>query len=379
MHRQVYLDYNATAPMRQEVAAVMRPLLSEPLNASSVHYWGREARRHIERARQQVAATIGCEAAHILFTASATEANNLALRGVEATQVLVSAIEHPSVRRAVDYPVLLPVTPDGVVDVPAAARLIAISPRGALVSVMLANNETGAIQPVRAIAEIAHAHGALVHCDAVQAFGKMPLDFSALGVDMLTVSSHKVGGPLGAAALVIGPCLALTPLLRGGGQEMNRRAGTENVAAIAGFGVMAELARTVPPPLALWRQWRDSMEAVLRDLAPGARVMSAETERLPSTSCLTMPGVSSETQLMAFDLEGIAVSAGAACSSGRVEISPVLTAMGVGAREASTAIRVSTGWATQEEDLEQFIAAWGQIYARCGQRHGAAHDTQRAA
>jgi cysteine desulfurase len=243
-----------------------------------------------------------------------------------------------------------------------------------IVSVMLANNETGVIQPVAEVVGLAHARGALVHCDAVQAAGKLPLDVAALGVDLLTISAHKIGGPAGIGALVVRDGLDLTPLMVGGGQERRRRGGTENLIGIAGFGAAAvEAARDIAdqPRLAALR---DRIEAGVRSLAPATRAFGVNATRLANTTCLTMPGVSSEIQVMALDLAGVAVSAGAACSSGKVAASHVLRAMGIDEAEAATAIRVSLGWRSQPADVDVFLKAWGELYARAGRR-----DTQAPA
>lgn len=364
-----YLDNNATAPMRPEVASLMQELAHKPLNASSVHQYGREARFAIENARAKIATLLNADGQGIIFTASGTEANNLALRGIAASQYYVSAIEHASVRKTVPHATLLPVTADGVVDVEQADKILSRAPKGAMVSVMLANNETGVVQPVGKLRKIAHEHGALIHCDAVQAVGKMPVDFRRLGVDMMTISAHKLGGPQGAAALIVGSCLPLTAQITGGGQELYRRAGTENVAAIAGFGLAVELATRDEGRMESLRQRRDTMESNLLRECPNAVVFGARAERLPNTSCIAMPGVSSETQLMALDLDGVMVSAGSACSSGKVDVSHVLLAMGADKDTASTAIRISTGWNTESQDIDALLTAWTRLYQRAGMKH----------
>ncbi len=228
---------------------------------------------------------------------------------------------------------------------------------------MLANNETGVLQPLPQVVDLAHEHGALVHTDAVQAAGKVPLPGPALGADLLSLSAHKLGGPQGVGALVLRPGLELSALLRGGGQERRRRAGTENVAGIAGFGAAAAAAAAAGEAERL-AGLRDALEARVLALAPRAAIFGAAAPRLPNTSCLTMPGVAAETQVMALDLAGVAVSAGAACSSGKVAPSQVLRAMGVDAAAAATAIRVSLGWASEAGDVERFVAAWAELYTR---------------
>ncbi len=361
-----YLDCNATAPLRPTVIEAMRAALGSTGNPSSVHGAGRAARRAVERAREAVAALVGAPPEAVIFTSGGTEANNQVLASVSGP-VLVSAIEHDSVLAAALEATRIPVDSAGRLDLGALERLLA-SERPALVSIMLANNETGVIQPVAAVAALARSCGALVHCDVVQAPGKLEVDLAALGADFLTLSAHKFGGPQGVGALVLGEGVEPAALLRGGGQERRRRAGTENVAGIVGFGRACELVLCGTDEPARVRALRDDLEARITALAPGARVFGREAERLPNTSCLAMPGVSNETQLIAFDLEGVAVSSGAACSSGKVGASHVLAAMGVPAAEARTAIRVSLGWASAAADVQRFIEAWGRLYARTRER-----------
>lgn len=365
-----YLDYNATAPVRFEVIERMTRLLAVPHNASSVHFYGREAKKYVENAREIIAQTVNSWKNEVVFTASGTEANNTVLHAGAERRMLVSAIEHSSIVKTVPHAERIPVDADGVVRVEALAELLEQDSKPALVSVMLANNETGVIQPVAEVVKICRASGrdVLVHSDAAQALGKIPVDFSMLGVDMLTLSAHKMGGPHGAAALVVRNDLPIKPLLTGGGQELGRRAGTENVAAISGFGVAVELAQG---DAAQWRNvrgWLDAMEADILAYAPGAIVFGKNAPRLPGTSSIAMPGVSSETQLMAFDLAGVAISAGSACSSGRIEASHVIKAMGYGEEVATTAIRMSGGWATTEADVQKAAAEWKKLYDRAGQK-----------
>ena len=364
----VYLDYNATAPLRPEARQAVKATLAEIGNPSSVHRFGQGARRRVEQARAQVAALVHAEASWVLFTSGGTEANNLALRGAGRARVLVSAIEHDSVLAAAPEAERSPVGPDGVVRLESLEALLEGDPRPALVSIMLANNETGVIQPVAEAAQVAHAHGALIHCDAVQAAGKIPVDFAELGVDMLSLSAHKLGGPQGVGALVVGRQVALAPEQRGGGQERGLRAGTENVPGIAGFGAAAEATLGGVGDDPALARWRDRLEGSIRTLAPAARFFGAGAARLPNTACFTMPGVPSETQVIALDLAGVAVSAGSACSSGKVRPSHVLRAMGASEAEAGSAIRVSLGWRSEENDIERLLEAWGALYARAGSR-----------
>src|SRR5512138_325427 len=278
----VYLDYNATAPVRPAALAAITAALAEPGNASSVHAPGRRARRLIEDARLKVAALVNADPAWVIFTSGGTEANNHALVGLPATHVLISAGEHDSVRQAAPAAQRIPLTADGAVDLDALAALLREAPAGTLVSVMLANNETGVIQPVAEVVALARAAGAWVHCDAVQAAGKIPVDLRALDVDLLSLSAHKLGGPPGVGALLARPDLPLKPLLRGGGQERRRRAGTENLPGIAGFGAAAETALQDLPAVQKLGDLRDRFEREIKALAPEVKVFGARAARLPN-------------------------------------------------------------------------------------------------
>jgi cysteine desulfurase len=365
-----YLDYNATAPVRPEVAAAVAEALARVGNPSSVHRAGRTARAAVETARAQVAAMAGCRPSEVVFTSGGSEANMAALTRSGAARLVVSAVEHDSVTETAagsGLPVATaPVDADGVVDLAALESILAGYPRdgGTLVSLMLANNETGVIQPVAEAAALVRRHGARLHCDAVQAAAKIPLDFNTLDADYLSLSAHKIGGPQGVGALVVREVCALVPLVRGGGQEQGRRSGTENVPGIAGFGVAASLAGLPARIAAL----RDAWERRVRDSAPEAVILAAGAARLPNTSCVALPGVGSETQVMALDLAGVGVSAGAACSSGKVKSSRVLAAMGCGPDLAGSAIRISLGWATSEEDMDRLFAAWSALRSRMARR-----------
>ena len=348
-----YLDHNATAPLRPEAKVAMVRAMDCTGNASSVHGEGRAARKVMDAAREQVARAVGVIAPMVVFTSGGSEANNMALKSAPVERLIVSAIEHPSVLEAAKASgktvEIIPVDGHGVADLAALERMLK-GPR-ALVSVMLANNETGVMQPVAEIVRLAEGH--LVHTDAVQGLGKVPVNFGLLGVDMMTLSAHKLGGPLGAGALVIRDGLPVEPLIHGGGQELRRRAGTENLVALAGFGAVAQ-ARTNVQAL------RDRLEEAL----DGAVIFGRGADRLPNTTCFAMPGMNAETLLMAFDLEGIAVSSGSACSSGKVAKSHVLAAMGVAPEISRAAIRVSLGWDTTENHIDHFIAAWRKIVSR---------------
>ena len=376
---RVYFDWNATAPLRPEARAAMLAALDAPQNASSVHAEGRTARGIVEEARRKVAALAGAEPSNVIFTSGATEANMLALTpalgGVPRRERLfVSAIEHPSVRSggrfAADAIEEVSVTATGVIDLDALKQTLTRFEHP-LVSVMLANNETGVVQPIRAVAELVHAAGGILHVDAVQGAGRMPVDMAALGADLLSLSSHKIGGPQGAGALIRSTGLSPEPLIKGGGQERGFRAGTENVAAIAGFGAAAEAAAnsltTEPARVAALR---DRLEAELRSTTPDLVIFAAGIGRLPNTSLVAVPGTKAETALIAFDLKGIALSSGSACSSGKVQPSHVLAAMGVEPALARAALRISLGWETIETDLDLCLNAWKQVVSSLGKERG---------
>jgi cysteine desulfurase len=375
MPRQSYLDWNATAPLRPQAVAAIGAALAECGNASSVHRWGRAARQRVERAREQVAALVGAARDGVVFVSGGTEANHLALLGCGRARVLVSAVEHHSVLHALPSAESIPVDHDGIVDLGQLDEMLAADARPALVSVMFANNETGVIQPVTEVAERAHAHGALFHCDAVQAAGKVPLSIDAIGADLLSLSAHKLGGAPGIGALVIGDGIHLLPMIRGGGQERGRRAGSENLLGIAGFAAAAEAAGASIAEYERVRRLRNEMEAEILVNAPDAVVIGGDVLRLPNTSAIAMPGVSAETQVIALDLDGVMVSAGAACSSGKVGPSHVLAAMGMPPEIAGSTIRVSLGWSTAEADIAHFLDSWSALY----RRHRGRANTSRAA
>ena len=384
---RTYLDHNATAPMKPGVRDAITAALDVVGNASSIHREGRRARALVEAARDEVALLINAERNSVFFTSGGTEANVTALApenvvaisGLPASpsevRCFVSAIEHPSVLcggRFKDAQLTsIAVDGDGIIDVNALKTGIdrhLASSDGApfLVSVMLANNETGAIQPVAEIATLVHELGGVIHSDCVQAAGKIAVDINALGVDFLALSAHKIGGPQGIGVLVLGradrPFGA--PLLTGGGQELKRRAGTENVAAIAGFGAAAKLAREGLGEMARIEALRDMAEAELSQSAPDVEIFSKKIARLPNTSCFAAPGLSAETALIALDLAGIAVSSGSACSSGKIVSSHVLAAMGANPEQIKAALRISLGGDSKKLDIERFIAAWRVLYER---------------
>lgn len=362
-----YLDHNATAPLLPAVAETMSGALSAGGNPSSVHRAGREARRLVEDARESVAQLAGVDPAGVVFTSGGTEANVLALRGAGVARVVVSAVEHDSVLAACPDATRIPVDGQGRVRIDALEQILATGEGRALVSVMAANNETGVIQPLQAVARVARAHGALLHVDAVQAAGRIDLAAITTLADMVTLSAHKLGGSAGVGALVLAPGVELTPLVPGG-QERRRRGGTENLAGIAGFGVAAEAARASLDDQPRLARLRDRLEALILATAPDATLHGSAADRLANTSCVGMPGVPAETQVIAFDLAGFAVSAGAACSSGKVARSHVLDAMGLPEADAGSAIRVSLGTVTSEAEIDAFAAAWATLYERTRQR-----------
>jgi cysteine desulfurase len=374
MAERVYLDWNATTPLRPEARAAISAAWDIQGNPSSVHAEGRQARRLVEEARAAVAGAVGATAQNVVFTAGGTEANALALTpgirrgsGPAVERLLVSAIEHASVLSGGRFPAeaiaAVSVTRSGVLDLERLRSALKGEP-AALVSIMLANNETGAVQPVAEAAEIVHAAGGLLHVDAIQAFGKIPFDINALNADLVTLSGHKIGGPKGVGALVLAEGLVgLEPLLRGGGQEKGRRAGTENVTGIAGFGAAVRAAMTaLERDAARMEDLRNRLESGLRQ-TPGAIIFSDGVQRLPNTTLFTVPGLKAETAVIGFDLAGIAVSSGSACSSGKVQPSHVLEAMGFGPKMAQGAVRLSLGWSTSPEDIDCCLEAWRKL---CG-------------
>lgn len=351
--QRTYLDYNATAPLLPQAAEAMAAAWKLPANASSVHGFGRDARKLLDDARAAIAKTLDAEGAHIIFTASGTEANNFALRGFvkDIDNVAVSSVEHVSVLKPAEErdAMLIPVNADGVMETRTLEQLLDAMEGRTLVSIQLANNETGVIQPVKDLAQVVFRHGGYIHCDASQAVGKIAVSFNNLGVDMLTISAHKFGGPVGAAALIIKKGMVLEAQMLGGGQESGYRAGTENIPAIAGMAAALEALSLTQPNL------RDYLEQEILATAPNATIFGRNAPRLPNTVCVALPGMNSETQLINFDLAGVAVSSGSACSSGKVSLSHVLLAMGVQKELAGCAIRISLGRESSETDVKTFL------------------------
>jgi len=372
MPKRVYLDWNATTPLRVEARDAMFAAYDLIGNPSSVHAEGREARRLVEDARATLAAAVGALPRNVVFTSAGTEANALALSpglrgpsGGPVERLLVSAIEHASVLAGGRFPAdkigQIRVSGSGVIDLGHLKALLGDGPP-ALVSIMAANNETGAIQPVAEAARIVHEAGGLLHVDAIQALGKIPFDINAVRADLATFSAHKIGGPKGVGALVVAEGLAgLEPVLRGGGQEQNRRAGTENVAGIAGFGAAVKVAlQALPEDAERMATLRDRLENGIRAIA-GGMVFAENVQRLPNTVLFTAPGLKAETAVIGFDLEGVAVSSGSACSSGKVQPSHVLSAMGYDAAVAQGAVRLSLGWSTEPDDINRALEAWRKL------------------
>lgn len=368
---RVYLDWNATTPLRPEARAAMTAAMDLVGNPSSIHAEGRAARAVLEQARAAVASAAGGEPRNLVFTSGGTEANALALapgswglpQAIDC--VIVSRIEHASVlaggRFAARKVETIRVTRQGIVDLDHLRQLLADGPPP-LVSVMLANNETGALQPVREVSDLVHQAGGLLHVDAIQAFGKIPFHIKDLGADLVSLSAHKIGGPKGVGAVLLRDGLDLPePMLRGGGQELGRRAGTENLVGVAGFGAAATKAVLELPAEALRVQaLREKLEAKLRQ-TEGICVFADQAPRLPNTTLFALPNLRAETAVIGFDLDGVAVSSGSACSSGKVTPSHVLEAMGFGPELARSAIRISLGWSSSESDIDRCLQAWRKL------------------
>jgi cysteine desulfurase len=387
MGQRAYLDWNATAPLRPEARAAMVGACDLG-NPSSVHAEGRVARQAVEAARRSVAALVGADPRNVIFTSGGTEANALALSpGIEIEgdrtprdRLLVSAIEHPSVRSGGRFSPGsvedVPVRADGRVDLGTLARqLAALQGTRVLVSIMLANNETGVVQPVAEAAEVVHQASGLLHVDAIQGAGKIRCNINDLGADLMTLSAHKLGGPKGVGALIKREeRLHPDPLIKGGGQERGARAGTENLPGIAGFGAAAAAAhRQLADEAARAAALRDRLEAGILARSPSAVIFGRDAERLPNTTLFSVPGVRAEIALIALDLDGVAVSSGSACSSGKVAASHVLAAMGVEGDLARGAIRVSLGFSSADEEVDCFLGAWNKLVQTLPKRtHGIA-------
>ena len=361
---QVYFDFNATAPMRGVVIDAVNEVMAAGGNASSVHATGRAARATVEKARASVAALVGAERGWVIFCGSGTEADNQVLRCAGADTVLISAIEHEAVLLARSDAVRIPVGANGVIDLSLLEEALAASKGKTLISVMAANNETGVLQPMKEISRLARKYGSMFHTDAIQAAGKVSVDMAEWDVDFLSLSAHKIGGPQGVGALVARDRTLLNRFVHGGGQEGGLRAGTENVAGIAGFGAAAEAALDGLAEFGALAALRDRLEEALIAIEPSIEVFGADQARLPNTSKLATPGLTSETQVMGMDLAGYAISAGSACAAGRVEPPYVLTAMGVDDALSTCAVRISLGWTTTADEIDGFVAEWSKLHAR---------------
>ena len=368
MKNAVYLDYNATAPLKPAVIACMTAALNVVGNASSVHVYGRDARKRVEDAREQVAAMVNARPNQVIFNSCATEGNNTVLSMYAGKDIWISEIEHSSVIASLPDARRIPVTRNGIIDLDALAAMFKAHTAPALISVMYVNNELGTIQPVKEIAALARAHGTLVLCDAVQAAGRLPIDMKDMDVDFITLSAHKLGGPQGVGAMIFRSGIVTRPLIKGGGQERRQRSGTENVAGIAAFGLACDLAVNDMDTYQRITPWRDAMEKRIAAEAPKARIFCTDAPRVGNTSVISLPGISSDTLLMNLDMAGYAVSSGSACSSGVVQPSRVLKAMGATDAEAIGALRISGGWASTEDDFKGFTDAFIALYKRLEQK-----------
>ena len=365
--KRTYLDCNASVPLRREARAAMLTVLDVAGNPSSVHAEGRHARAVVEAAREQVALLVNANPSEVIFTSGATEANNWVL-AAGWNAIAVADIEHDSVAAPVSASgaerIELSVSTYGVAKLDGLSEALAASAEASkrtLLTLMMANNETGVIQPVAEAAALAREHGVMVHTDAVQAPGRIPVDFAALGLDALSLSSHKLGGPRGVGALVVRDGVELPALIKGGGQERRRRGGTENISGIAGFGAAAEAVANEQDAAQHMAKLRDRLEDGVRRATPAAAIIGKDAPRLANTAYIAVPGKLAETLVIKLDLEGIAVSAGAACSSGKVGSSHVLEAMKLGSEIARSAVRVSIGPQTHDDDIAAFLAVWEMV------------------
>jgi len=355
----IYLDYNATAPLRPDIAKAMALDSGSPLNPSSVHAMGRKAKALMGQAKQDILQTLNASKCEAIFCTTGTEANQLA---INSHKLITSATEHVAILDNANNPTILPVNQHGQVGADVLEKTISDLKPPFLVSVILANNETGVINDIKSLANITRKKGGLFHTDAVQAIGKIPVDFDNLGVDMLTLTTHKIGGPVGASVLIYKRSIELNAVTKGGAQQNRKRAGTENIPAIIG---MAYALKNIDlTHMAQLTKWRDEFEAKILKASPNTVIFGKNTKRLPNTSNLTMPNINNQTQLMDLDMANICVSTGSACSSGKVGGSHVLKAMGVDDDIAKTVIRISAGWATKYEDFTNLTQQWLALYKR---------------
>lgn len=375
VNSRVYLDHNATTPLSPKVRSALPDWIQQFGNPSSIHWGGRGPKSILRNSRKNISELLGCDPLEIIFTAGGSESNNLALKGVyyelgrqgsQRNHYLVSSVEHPSILRTAEFLKIqgadvefYPIPRGGKIDLDHFASRL--KPTTALVSFMLANNETGVIFPIKKMAKLAHAAGALFHCDAVQALGKIPFGVKDLGVDYLSVAGHKFYSMKGAGVLVQRKGAPLEALIHGGGQERHRRAGTENLLAIASLGLMAQEKENIIPRGQELAVLRDHFEKLLVEAVPSIKLNIGEAPRLPNTSSVVIHGVEGEVLLMNLDMEGFAVSTGAACSSGSSEPSPTLMAMGLSREEAQSSLRVSFGWENSKADVENFVVVLARV------------------
>ncbi len=358
--KKTYLDYNATAPMRPQVLELITKVMGNVGNASSIHQFGQTARKYVEDARAQVAALCAVTPEQVLFTSGATESNNTVLSGFRDKRVLISAIEHPAVTACAPHAEKIPVTPDGVIDMKAYKNLLHEGEPPALISTMLVNSETGVIQPIQEMAALTHKN-TLFHTDAVQGAGRIDISMENLGVDFMSLSAHKIAGAQGVGALITRTGLEPPLFMCGGGQEKNRRAGTYNTAGIASMGLAADIALKEMPTHKDIKKLRDYLEARMLECTDKIIIYGANAPRVGNTCNIGVDGIPAQTQMIALDLEGIAVSSGSACSSGTFKASHVLTAMGVSTEAAKSALRISLGYATTAADIDHFLDVWSKI------------------
>lgn len=366
----IYLDNNATVPVYPEVAKLVGALLCKPCNPSSLHFVGREANTILENSRDLVKEVLNAEDYNVVFTSSGTESNNLVLKGLVGFTYIISEIEHKSVINAVpgSKALYIPVDLNGVVDLKALEILLLSVEGDKIVSVMFANNETGILQPIAEIVKLSHSYGAIVHSDIIQAFGKIEIDMKDIDIDIVTVSSHKLGGPQGASAVVYKKYLNFESQIEGGGQEYNLRSGTENIPAIAGFAEALKLIDRSIADMKVINEMRLNMEQQIINYAKNAVIFGINSLRLPNTTYIVMPYVSNRTQLVHYDLNGICIGLGSSCASGNDKYSHVLVAMGVAEELMKCVIRVSMGWMNSESDIEAFVSCWINLYDRLGEK-----------
>ena len=360
---RTYLDYNATALIRPDVLTLVTQVMGEVGNVSSVHDFGRRARHYVEQARRQVAQLCAVQEDQVVFTSGATESINTVLGGYRDKPCLISSIEHLATIAAAPHAAVIPVLDSGVVDMDGYKILLAeVKPE--LVSVMLVNSETGVLQPVKEMAQLAHDAGALFHTDAVQGAGRIDISLDNLGVDFMSLSGHKMAGPQGVGAIISKKGVNLPKFMLGGGQEKNCRAGTHNTAGIAGMGLAAAQALENLPHYAEIERLRDGMEQQMHEISSKITIYGSDAPRVGNTCNVGVAGLPAQTQMMALDLDGIAVSSGSACSSGAFKASHVLMAMGASEEDAKSALRISMGWATTSADIDRFLESWKKIVKR---------------